>query len=270
MEFDIPKRPNPGMEHYRKEELDIAQKFAEGINKEMGQFIKAIVLFGSSARRSSTPQSDIDVLVLIDDLSIIVTNDVSDAYRMIIQKVISKTSKRLHIVTLRLTAFWEYMKNGDPIGINILRDGISLSDTGFFDPLQLLLKKGRIRPTKESIWTYYVKAPATLNNARWHIMQAVIDLYWAVIDAAHAALMSQGSVPPTPEHVSDMLDEVLVNPGILEKKYSQTMKSFYARAKSIMHRETTEIKGADFDKYLQEANEFVDRMKIFIDRNKSV
>ncbi|MCK5282553.1 MAG: nucleotidyltransferase domain-containing protein [Nanoarchaeota archaeon] len=265
MEFDIPKRVHPNIEHYRKEELDIAKRFAAEVNKEMGRFVNAIVLFGSSARNTSTPKSDIDVLVLIDDMSIIVNRDVADAYRMIIQKMITKVSRRLHVVTLRLTAFWDYIRNGDPIGINILRDGISLSDTGFFDPLQLLLKKGKIRPSKESIWAYYVKAPSTLNNSKWHIMQAVIDLYWAVIDSAHAALMSQNAVPPTPEHVADMLDEILVRNGKLEKKYSKTMKSFYERAKAIMHREILEVKGSEFDKYFEEANEFVDRMKIFID-----
>lgn len=264
MEIDIQGRVNPNLEHYRKEEVELAQKFAHELYKEMGRFVKAIVLFGSSARKTSTPKSDIDVLVLIDDLSIILSRDVADTYRIIIEKIILKVSRRLHVVTLRLTAFWEYMRNGDPIGINILRDGVSLIDTGFFEPLQMLLKKGRIRPSKESIWVYYLKAPSTLGNAKWHLMQGVIDLYWAVIDAAHAALMSQGVVPPTPEHVADMLDEILVNKGLLEKKYSKIMRSAYNRAKGIMHREIQELKGEDFDKYLDEANEFVDRMKAFI------
>ncbi len=265
MEIDIPKRPNPNLEKYPRRDLEIAHKFANEIHKEMGKFLNAIILFGSSARQTAGPHSDIDVLVLIDDQSIVVTRDVADAYRIVIQRIIVKVSKRLHIVTLRLSAFWDYIRNGDPIGINILRDGISLLDTGFFDPLQLLLKKGRIRPSKESIWSYYSKAPSTLNNSKWHLMQGVIDLYWAVIDSAHAALMSQGAVPPTPEHVSDMLDEVLVKTGKLEPNYSKIMISFYERAKAIMHHEVRNIKGSDFDKYFDEANAFVERMKRFID-----
>jgi uncharacterized protein (UPF0332 family)/predicted nucleotidyltransferase len=268
MEIDIPVRDHPNIEGYSKEDFDIAKKFAEHIKKEMGKFLKGVILFGSSARNTTTKKSDIDVLVLIDDMSIIVTKDVADAYRIVIQRVIAKISRKLHVVTLRLSAFWDYMRKGDPIGINMLRDGVSLLDTGFFEPLQLLLKKGRIRPSKESIWAYYVKAPATLNNSKWHIMQAVVDLYWSVIDAAHAALMSQGAVPPTPEHVSDMLDEVLVKKGLLEKKYSKIMRDFYDRAKSVMHREVNEIKGADFDQYLAEADDFVDRMKGFISVDK--
>lgn len=268
MEIDIPKRLNPNMENYGKEDYEIAGRFSREIHKEMGKFLKAVILFGSSARKTADKGSDIDVLVLIDDLSVVITRDVADAYRIVIQKFILQVSKRLHIVTLRLTAFWDYIRNGDPIGINILRDGISLFDTGFFDPLQLLLKKGKIRPTKESIWAYYLKAPATLNNSKWHILQGVIDLYWAVIDAAHAALMSHDAIPPTPEHVADMLDEVLVGKGLLEKKYSKIMRSFYDKAKAIMHREVQEVKGAEFDKYFEDANEFVERMKRFIPEQK--
>ena len=36
-------------------------------------------------------------------------------------------------------------------------------------------------------------------------MQACVDLYWAGIDAAHAALMAVGAMPPSPEHVPDMM-----------------------------------------------------------------
>ncbi|MBD3164090.1 hypothetical protein GF323_02745 [Candidatus Woesearchaeota archaeon] len=264
MEIDIPERPNPNIHKYNKEDLETAKRFSSEIQKEMGKFVKAIVLFGSSARESTTAHSDIDVLVLIDDESIVVTKDVADAYRIVIQRIITEVSRRLHVVTLRMSAFWEYMRHGDPIGINILRDGIPLYDTGFFSPMQIILRKGRIRPTQESIWAYFKKAPATLNNARWHIMQAVIDLYWAVIDSAHAALMNNDAVPPTPEHVSDMLDEVLVSKGLLEKKYSRIMKDFYTTAKGIMHREITEIKGSDFEKYFKDASEFVERMERFI------
>lgn len=264
MEVKIPKRAHPNEGNYKKDELDIARSFASRIHKEMGEILKAVVLFGSNARKTSGPHSDIDVLVIIDDTATIITRDVAEGYRMLIQQVITKVSRRLHVVSLRLTSFWDYTRLGDPIAINILRDGVTLFDTGIFLPLQLLLQKGRIRPSQESIWSYYTKAPTTLQNARWHILQAVVDLYWAVIDAAHAALMSLDAIPPTPEHVGDMLDEILVNKGLLEKKYSDTMKSFYARAKAIMHKEIHDIKGQDFDIYAEEARAFIERMKEFI------
>lgn len=265
MKFDLPRKEHPNVEKYDRYELDIVQRFSNIIYKEMGAVLRAIVLFGSSARKQATQKSDIDVLVVLDDLTISLSPEVVEAYRLIINKSIVQTSTRLHVTTLRFTAFWDYMRNGDPIGINMLRDGVAIVDSGFFEPMQVLLKKGRIRPTKESVWSYYARAPTTLQNSRWHLSQATIDLYWAVIDAAHAVLMQHGQIPPTPEHVADMLEKTLVQKKLLEKKYVAIMRNFYHLMKMISHRELTDIKGEEFERYFKEADDFVRRMKAFIE-----
>ena len=191
--------------------------------------------------------------------------EVVEAYRLIVQRAIVKVSTQLHITTMRFTAFWEYMRNGDPIAINLLRDGVALIDSGFFDPMQMLLKRGKIRPTQESIWTYYVRAPNTLHNSKWHLTQAVIDMYWAVIDSAHAALMKVGEIPPTPEHIADLMEQRLVKRKLLEHKYVTIMRNFYKLMKMITHRELNEIKGEEFDRYYRIADDFVRRMRRIIE-----
>jgi len=265
MKFDLPRREHPNLEKYERHDVDLAYMFANDIYKEMGGLIRAVVIFGSSARKTTTAKSDIDILVVIDDITISLSPEVVEAYRVIVNKTIVKVSTRLHITTLRFTSFWEYIRNGDPIGINILRDGVALIDSGFFEPLQVLLKKGKIRPTSESIWTYYVRAPNTLHNSKWHLLQATLDLYWAVIDAAHAALMKHGEIPPTPEHVADLLEQKLVRKRLLEHKYVTIMRHFYKLMKMIIHREVKEIKGDEYDKYYAAAEDFVNRMREFID-----
>lgn len=268
MKVDIQKKVHPNLEKYNKEDLDKAYKFTNEIHKELGTFVKAVILFGSTAKKTETPKSDIDILVIVDDLSVVMSREVVEAYRVIIKKSIVKTSTRLHVTTLRITAFWEYIRNGDPIAMNMLREGVSLIDTGFFDPMQALLKKGKIRPTDESIWTYYVRSPRTLNNSKWHIMQATVDLYWAVVDAAHAALMKLGEVPPTPEHVGDMLEKTLVKKKKLPQKYVTIMRNFYKVMKMISHREIKEVKGEEYDRYLDQAHDFVERMRSIIEEKK--
>ncbi|MCX6707285.1 MAG: nucleotidyltransferase domain-containing protein, partial [Candidatus Woesearchaeota archaeon] len=171
MDFRIEKKPQLNIDRYNREEVDIAYKFAKFAYKEFGSFVKAIVLFGSASRKEDVPEGDIDILILVDDLSISINPEVAETYRIIVQKLVRDISMRLHITTLKLTSFWEYVKMGDPVAINILRDGTSLLDTGFFDPLQVLLKQGRIRPTSEAVWNYFVRAPATLLNSKWHIIQ---------------------------------------------------------------------------------------------------
>jgi uncharacterized protein (UPF0332 family)/predicted nucleotidyltransferase len=263
MKFDIKKNHIASVD-YRKEDFDTAYEFSKKIYNEMKDFIKATVLFGSSARNVSSG-GDIDVLVIVDDLSIRITPELSESYRLITERIVKDTSSFLHITTLKLTAFWEYIRSGDPVIVNMLRDGIALMDTGFFEPLQALLKQGRIRPTYESVWAYFARAPSTLHNSKWHLLQATIDLYWAVIDSAHAALMKVGESPPTPEHVADMLEQHLVKEGHLQKKDVDTMKKFYSLSRKINHREIKDISGKDYDAYYKEAHKFVQKIHNFIE-----
>ena len=266
MEFKVEKRENPNVKRYNKDELSIAYDFASKIHKEFGDMVKALILFGSTSRKSVGKQGDIDILIVFDDVSINLTPEIVSTYRIIIEKAISEVSTRLHVTTIKLTTYWEYVRAGDPIGMNILRDGVALLDTGFFDPLHALLVRGRIRPSPESVWTYFARAPRTIHNSKWHVMQAVLDLYWAVVDAAHAALMKIGEVPPGPEYAADILDKKLVKPGHLEQRYSDTMKKFYRLQKQILYRQIREIPGKDYDAYLREAQAFVTRMDRFINQ----
>ncbi len=268
MKFEIDTKPNSNVTNYDTKDLDIAYSFAKNMYKEFGNFLKAIIMFGAAARKTSTEKGDVDILIIIDDLSLVLSQDVVEAYRIITEKIIVQTSTRLHITTIKFTDFWEYVKISDPIVINILRDGVALIDTGFFDPLQTLLRQGRMKPTEEAMWAYYTRAPATLHNSKWHLMQGTIDLYWAMIDSAHAALMKEGVVPASPIMVPEMLNEKFVKKNRLEKRYVQMMEDSYKLYKRITHRELREVKGEDFDRYHRNAKMFVDRMRRLIDDKK--
>lgn len=267
MDFRIDERENPHLKHYSEKDLEIARDFAKKAYHEFGTLIKTIVLFGGHAKHKQhhhEKPNDIDILIVVDDARSILTEQAVETYRVICHKLLSDTSKRIHLTTLKLTNFWDYARNGDPIIVNILRDGIALIDTGIFEPLQILLYQGRIRHSYEAIWAYYSRAPTTIHNAKWHVMQAVVDLYWAVIDAAHAALMKLGEIPPTPAHAADMIREKMVKKGLLSQRYASIMRNFYNISKAIIHREVKEIKGRDFDTYLKDADDFVDAMKRII------
>lgn len=267
MHFDVPRVPNPNVQKYEDKDLEIAYDFSKKAYKEFGSFLKCIVLFGATARHE-TRRNDIDILLVVDDLKIQLNDEMVTAYRVIVEKMVLETSPRLHITTLKFTNFWEYARAGDPIAINIMRDGIALIDVGFFEPMQALLRRGRIRPTYESVFAYYNRAPMTISSCKGLVLQATLDLYWAVIDAAHAALMSIGEIPPSPEHVADLLEKRFCENGKLDKKYAKTVRKFYILAKSIMHRHVPVVKGSEFDKYLVEAEEFVARMHdIVYDKN---
>jgi uncharacterized protein (UPF0332 family)/predicted nucleotidyltransferase len=266
MDFKIPRREHWNIKKYGVEEFELAKKLSDILVKEMPGFLTSVALFGSSARGEKTLyEKDIDVLLVINDVSIILTPEVSEAFRVIVEKTSSKISKRFHINTLKLSNFWDYLRVGDPIGINMLRDGVPLYDTGVFEPAQQLLFQGRIRPTKESVWIYWARAPNTVENAKYHVMQSIVDLYWAAIDASHAALMRIGEIPPTPSHVPDMLNEKFVKSGLLHKRYVEVMRNLHKAAKMIAHREIKEVNGHTYDQYLKETQDFIKQMKSIIE-----
>ncbi|MDP3916807.1 MAG: nucleotidyltransferase domain-containing protein [Nanoarchaeota archaeon] len=265
MRFPIKKRDNKNISNFLYEDLEIARKFAKIMHQEFGSFITSMVLFGSATKNIPNPKRDIDIIIILDDTRIQFTQELVQTYRIILEKAIAKVDpRRLHIQSMKLTSFWEYARAGDPVAINILRSGVALIDTNVFDPLQALLDQGRIRPTQESIWTYYTLAPASLHRSKQHILSATIDLYWAAIDAAHATLMSMGEIPPSPDHVAGMLDEK-ISPHQISKKSIDTMKELYQLFKGIVHRDIKSIAGKDYDKYRQKTEAFVKEMKDFIE-----
>jgi predicted nucleotidyltransferase/uncharacterized protein (UPF0332 family) len=268
VKFDLPVRENPNIPKYSKEDLDTARDFSRKLYREFGNFLKSVIIFGSVAKKEETKKSDIDLLIVVDDITMRMTPEVVEAYRVITEKVIGETSKKLHVTSMKFTAFWEYIRSGDPVAINVLRDGIALIDSGFFDPLQVLLYQGRIRPTPESIWTYMARAPRTLHNSKWHMAQATIDLYWAIVDSAHAVLMYLGYIPPSPEHIGELLREKMVKQKLLASKYAKTADDFYDIMKRITHREIKEITGKQFDNYFKEAEDFVNTMENFIKKSE--
>lgn len=268
MQFKVEKRvrEKPLEFSVPEDSYDVARKFSKIVYREFGDFIKAIVLFGSVAKKSKNPK-DIDILIIIDDVKFKLSQDIVETYRIIVEKAVAETDReRLHIQSMKFSNFWEYMRAGDPVAVNILRYGIALVDTGFIDPLQMLLDQGRIRPSKEAIYTYFTMAPASLGRANNHILQASVDLYWAVIDASHAALMKYGEIPPSPDHVAEMMEKTLIPKKIITKKSVNTIRTMYKVFKGVVNREISDVSASDYDKYKKMSEDFVKEIKKYIDK----
>ncbi|MBW3021266.1 hypothetical protein KY334_08275 [Candidatus Woesearchaeota archaeon] len=259
MEFDLKKRSFVKEVDPRNESFSLARKFTIDIHKEFGDFIKVVAVFGSSVRKPNA--KDIDILVLIDDISIELSAEIAEAYRIIVEKTVAKVSPKLHITTIKLSTFWEYARVGDPIGMNILRDGVPLLDQNIFTPLKHLLLQGKIRPTKESIWNYFSKVPIALQSSRSHILKGAVDLYWAAIDSAHSALMAHGETPPSPEHVPALLRKIFLPKKYVTNDDINLVSELYNQMKNIEHGIIKQISGKTLDDYYKKTVIFTAKMK---------
>lgn len=250
------------------QERDIAMDFALKAYDKFDQMIKSVVLFGSSAKKLAVPGSDIDIIVIIDDVSIKWDEELIGWYREELRKIIAANPYRmpLHVNSVKLSTWWDDMMKGDPVVINVLRYGDALVDFGgFFNPLRILLKEGKIRPTPESIYTLLQRSPAHLTRARQSMFSVLDGIYWSMVDSAHAALISKGIQPASPENVGKVLKKNFVDEKMLSKKYVKSYEKIHDLAKDIAHGERVRIKGKDLDEWFLEADEFMGEMARLVD-----
>ena len=226
-------------------DYDIAYDFSIKAYKQFQEIIKSIVLFGSVPQKKKN-RNDIDIIIIIDDCTIQWDETLIAWYREELGKLIAKQNykRELHINTVTLSAFWEEVKEGDPVVINIIRYGQALIDFGgFFDPLKVMLAKGRIRPTPEAIFNTLRRSPIHISKAKQSIISSIEGLYWSMVDSSHAALMAANVIPPSPEYVGEMLYDVFVKNKKLKKKYVSWYIDMYELMKDVTHGNVKKLEG---------------------------
>jgi len=253
-----------------KKDQDIAMDFATKAYERFNKLIKSIILFGSVAKKTTSSGSDIDIIIVIDDVSIFWDQELIAWYREELDKILRQNpyNKNIHVNTIKLSTWWEDLIRGDPVVINVLRYGESLIDFGgFFEPLKVLLLKGKIKSTPEAIYSCLKRAPQHLLRSRTAELNAVEGLYWAMVDSSHAALIAEDMLPPSPEHIPAKLRETFANKGKLKSKYIDWYKDLLLLHKKIAHGEISDLKGVEIDLWQSRTEEFMRVMARLVDNS---
>jgi len=243
-----------------KLESEIAMDFATKAYEKFNKIIKSIVLFGSSVKQSAVAGSDIDIIMIIDDVSLIWDQELVAWYREELDKILQHNpyEKSLHINTIKLSTWWEDLMRGEPVVLNVLRYGEPMIDfAGFFEPLKFLLMNGKIKSTPEAIYNCLQRAPTHFLRSRAAELNSIEGLYWAMVDSSHAALIAAGIPPASPEHIPSDLKDVFVNNGKLKMKYVIWYRDLLMLHKKIAHGELTELKGVEIDNWQERTQEFM-------------
>lgn len=264
-----PKLKTPFVKTSLTTEREIAMDFAARIQQKFDKLVKATVLFGSQAKNTAQPQSDIDIVIVIDDASIEWDLELISWYREELAKLIGskKSDRELHITTIKLTTWWQDLIRGDPVVLNILRYGEALIDVGgFFTPLKALLERGKINSTPEAVYVALQRAPAHLARSKAAEIGAIEGIYWTIVDSAQAALIMSGKTPPSPEHIPEMLQEAFVEPRLLKPDYVKVFKDIFELHKNIAHNKIYDIKGVEIDRWQAIAEKFLAEMTSLVNQ----
>lgn len=242
-----------------KTDREIAMDFAEKLYRKFDKLIKSVALFGSTAKNIATAESDIDIVIIVDDAIITFDEKLIMWYREELGKIVqaSPYKKELHINTIRLTTWWNDLLKGDPVVLNIIRYGQPILDFGgFFDPLKILMEQGNIKPTPESMYTMLNRIPMHIVRSKVAEMSAIEGCYWAMIETGQSLLMALNITPPSPEHLVEELKENFVSKGLLKSYHIDNIKEIYDLHKRIIHSELKDIDGKIIDECQDKAEDF--------------
>ncbi|MFH1631224.1 MAG: nucleotidyltransferase domain-containing protein, partial [Candidatus Aenigmatarchaeota archaeon] len=250
-------------EKIRKHKLAVAEKFKEEVLKKYAKIIKAVVLFGSVVRGDFTEKSDVDMLVVIDDVMARMTDDQKDRLDDDLRVIGKKIHEDIVVQPAwTLSEFWDMARIGHPLLFTIVRDGWALYDTGFFIPVRKLLELGKIPTTLEAVEKFMEGCPQKINrveNAKLYMIAE--DLYYAMLNSSQAVLMFLGENPPAPKHTADMVKEHLVDHKMLEQEYHNHLKEVVEFRKGVEHKDIKTVTGQDLDRFIDNTKRFVERME---------
>lgn len=253
----------------KEERYILAYDFAGDVYNHFKGLISSVVLFGSVAKKTNMAESDIDIVIIIDDTTVNIDNAFVTWYRTELAKIVNKQEHKdkFHINTVTLTTFWEHILKGDPTVINVIRYGIAIIDPGFFfDPIKRLLANGRIRPTVEAVYSAISRTTTHLFRSDQKELSAFSDVYWAFVDSAHAALMAKNVTPPSPEHVPELLNHVFVKKKQLPSKFVRWYKEIFNLEKKIVHGHIVRLDRGELDEHRNRAEKFTQKMKKIVDK----
>lgn len=252
--------------------LRVAEIHKSLVLRKFERYVVSYVIGGSLVRGDATKDSDVDVFVIIDDTDVkrMPRLELKEKLRGIIYSYVMEASEiagvknKLEPQIYLFTDFWESVKDAHPVMFTFIRDGIPLYDKGTFMPWKMLLKMGKLKPSPEAIDMFMSMSDKVVERVKRDLLDTVIgDIYWGAITPAQALIMLYGLPPPTHKEIlQGAFRKVFVDKEkILEKKYADILERIIQTYKDYEHGKVKEVKGADVDKYLEDFQILVKRLK---------
>ena len=254
--------------------VKIAEIHKEMVLKKFEKYIVSYVLAGSLVQGRATPESDIDVFIVIDDTDVkkMTRAELKDKLRAIIIGMgidagnMTGIKNKLNIQVYILTDFWDNIKEANPIIFTFLRDGIPFYDRGIFMPWKQLLKMGKVKPSPEAIDMYKATGDQMLQRMKFKLNEiAMEDAFWATFTPSQAAIMLFGLPPPTPKETPEVMRDVFVKKEkLLEEEYVKMLERILKVRKDMEHFVKKDIKGTELDEIVDIVDKYLKRLgKLF-------
>ena len=252
--------------------LRVAEIHKSLVLQKFEKYVVSYVIGGSLVRGEAIKTSDVDIFVIINDTDVkrMPRLELKEKLRAIIYQYVAEASalagvkNKLEPQIYLLTDFWESVKDAHPVIFTFIRDGIPIYDRGTFMPWKALLKMGKLKPSPESIDMFMSMGDRTVKRVKATLLDLVIgDIYWSVLTPSQALLMLYGLPPPNvKETVKEMKRVFYDKEKMIEKRYIDILEEIAIKYyKGYEHGKVKEVSGAEVDKLLKDAEDYMKRLK---------
>ncbi|MGM5485518.1 MAG: nucleotidyltransferase domain-containing protein [Nanobdellota archaeon] len=251
--------------------IKISEIHKNMVLKKFEKYIVSYVLAGSLVQGKATPDSDIDVFVVIDDTDVkkMTRAELKDKLRSIIVGMGVEAGEatgirnKLNIQVYILTDFWDSIKEANPVIFTFLRDGVPFYDRGIFMPWKQLLQMGKVKPSSEAIDMYMSSGEQMLQRMDMKLKEmGMEDMFYALLTPSQAAIMLKGMPPPTPKETPKVMRDIFVKKHkMLEAKYVDTLDRVIKLRKDLEHGTRKKVTGKEIDKLITDGDSFLKRIK---------
>ncbi|HLE07617.1 MAG TPA: nucleotidyltransferase domain-containing protein [archaeon] len=250
------------------EAVESLKEISEDLLKEFPGAIKAIWVYGSAARGTAKPTSDIDMMVLLDDVQKEISSGIIEMIDGRLLELTKKMQKEKKVnfhaqAPKKLSDWWDLLRSGEPWVFTSMRDAIPIYDpSGYIEPIQRLLSAGRMHGTWERSHMLIERAPFRLQSARKIFIEEITaDLLSAMVDSSHAVLMYAGTAPPSAPQIGAEMRRQFCEKNLLEPGFPELYEDFFETVKKIEHGEMTKVSGKELDKWIGRTKAFIIRME---------
>lgn len=251
--------------------IKIAEVHKNMVLKKFEKYIVAYVLAGSLVQGRATPESDIDVFLIIDDTDVkkMTRAELKDKLRAIIVGMgleageMTGIRNKINIQVYILTDFWDSMREANPVIFTFLRDGVPFYDRGIFMPWKQLLKMGKIKPSPEAIDMYMSSGEQMLDRVKGKLRNiGTEDFFWSTFTPSQAALMLYGIPPPAPKETPEMMREIFVKKEkLLDEKDIKVLEKVLQVRKESEHGTKKTVSGKEIDDLVDSCEKYLKRLK---------
>lgn len=245
----------------KAKKFDALKEFCSSILKENKKFIKAIWLLRAE---EALKEKEATLIVLLDDFKTdaVTRKKIELAAAESEHKIIEKYGIKIQVGFSLISEYFEsIMMNKVDVFSEINASEALYDPTGFFLPLQELVKMGKIHGTKENLLHLIMKVKERVKRIADYKLEILSSVYAAVIDAGQAPLIAGNFSVPVQKEVASELERNFVKRKMLDIRYVEIYREIVSYFKNYEYGNIKEINAEYLDILLKKARLFIERME---------